>query len=68
MSELNLPLSGPVRQAFKLWVSLYAAIGSQFGLINIRRYDDPHIDAMFPTHGPILDEAASDTPASRRSP
>ena len=35
MPELNLPLSGGVDQVFKLWTSVFRAVGSQFGLINI---------------------------------
>src|SRR3954451_20201998 len=35
MPEFNLPLSGGVDQVFQLWTSLFRAVGSQFGLINI---------------------------------
>jgi len=35
MPDVNLPLSGPVAQAFNLWTSLFSAFGSQIGLINV---------------------------------
>ena len=35
MPDVNLPLSGPVAQAFRLWASLFSAFGSQIGLINV---------------------------------
>jgi len=34
-SSINLPLSGPVNQAFDFMNSWFRALGSQFGLVNI---------------------------------
>lgn len=46
MSPFNLPLSGGVDQVFKLWVSLFKSVGSQFGLININlgRSSNPAVE------------------------
>jgi hypothetical protein len=35
MPDVNLPLSGPVAQAFRLWTSFFSTIGGQIGLINV---------------------------------
>jgi hypothetical protein len=35
MPDVNLPLSGPVAQAFRPWAPLFSAFGSQIGLINV---------------------------------
>ena len=35
MPDVDLPLSGPVAQAFKAWASLFGAFGSPIGLINV---------------------------------
>ncbi len=35
LPNVNLPLSGPVAQAFRLWTSLFNTFGNQIGLINV---------------------------------
>jgi hypothetical protein len=35
MPANNYPFSGAVQQAFKMWSSMFDAVGSQIGLINI---------------------------------
>ncbi len=35
MGDVNLPLSGPVAEAFKLWTSWFSGNTNQIGLINV---------------------------------
>lgn len=55
MPDVNLPLSGPVAQAFKLWTSLFTTIGNQIALINVNvgKPSDPVVEQE------VLSEAAS---------
>lgn len=55
MPDVNLPLSGPVAQAFHFWSSLFSAFGSQIGFINVNlgRSSNPAIEAE------VLSEVAS---------
>jgi hypothetical protein len=55
MPNVNLPLSGPVAQAFHIWTSLFSAFGNQTGFINVNlgRSSNPAVEAE------VLSEVAS---------
>lgn len=46
MSDVNLPLSGPVTQTINPWTAYLTAMGSQIGLINVNvgNSSDPNIE------------------------
>jgi hypothetical protein len=46
MPDFKLPLAGDVTQYFRLWTSLFSAVGSQFGLVNINlgSSSDPKVE------------------------